>query len=109
MNTLLEYMYRDASNFKFHERVVVAGELTMDDLRPYLDEEYFVPEDVGLPHCRPHHHRYSKDDDHPWHELEETKPTDSGPDEALTAEALIRAFVWAAEQEWPGQHTDISW
>jgi hypothetical protein len=110
VNTLIEYMYRDASNFKFHERVVVAGELTMDDLRPHLDEEeYFIPEDVGLSHCRPHHHTYSEDDDHPWHELEGTEPTNSEPDGGLTAEELIRAFARAAEQEWPGQHADISW
>lgn len=50
VNTRINYLYRDANNFKYSSSVVVEGCLKFQQLKKYLDEGlYFVPADVGLP------------------------------------------------------------
>ncbi|MGA3028249.1 MAG: hypothetical protein ABSF98_26165 [Bryobacteraceae bacterium] len=72
MNTRIEYLYRDAGNFKQFASVVLEGEITTRDreaIAAALDSgEYFIPSQVGLgdlqaPFPDP-------DLDHVWHELD---------------------------------------
>ena len=84
MNTLLEYLYRDASNYKQHGSVVLQGAISLKDIRPLLiDGEYFIPSQAGLPDLRPQFKvqgfDYPTGDDHEWHEIVSMKPTRKQP------------------------------
>ena len=82
MNNLrLNYRYRDAHNYKEFGSVVFANPAGMSIeaatalLRGKLiSEEFFVPQEWGLPrlHTRP----YDPEVDHEWHEFEEFELTD---------------------------------
>ena len=70
--SVVEYMYRDASNYKNHATFAVLGEITADiweQLSSACDPELgFIPTEVHMPELystNPSHY----DDDHPWHEL----------------------------------------
>ncbi len=44
MNTRITSLYRDGSNYKQSESIVVRGKLTFAEVEHYLDEgEYFIP------------------------------------------------------------------
>jgi len=66
--TRVEYMYRDASNYKFHGEFVVSGTLLRLHLEDFLfDGEFFVPHEIGLNHLL----TYSMNkDDHYLHTFE---------------------------------------
>ena len=81
------YLYRDAGNYKFRGRFVVRGRLDIEALRPFLfDEEWFIPERIGLPSLRP---RETNGDDHLLHEFEEITPY-SGPEPGIPSSELAR-------------------
>ena len=64
-NTLLTYLYRDASNYKFYEHIILSGSLSFDEIAPFFHEtDYFLPELVGL---KPLVSEQLSIDDHPWH------------------------------------------
>lgn len=49
MNTLVEYMYRDASNYKEVGRFVLGGRFDVSMIEPFLsDRKFFIPERVGV-------------------------------------------------------------
>ena len=52
MNTKISYLYRDADNYKMHNKCVIAGTLTTEQTRTIKDccemGEYFIPRQVGL-------------------------------------------------------------
>ena len=80
MNTLLEYLYRDASNYKQHGSVVLRGAISLKDIRPLLlDGEYFIPSQAGLPGLqhkfRKQGFEYPTEYDHAWHEIVSMRPT----------------------------------
>ena len=80
MNTLLEYLYRDASNYKQHGSVVLRGTISLKDIRHLLiDGEYFIPSPAGLPDLQPKFKdqgfEYPTGDDHEWHEVVSMRPT----------------------------------
>ncbi len=56
MNTKISYLYRDADNYKMHNKCVIAGTLTTEQARTIKDScemgEYFIPRQVGLPERR---------------------------------------------------------
>lgn len=98
MNTIIEYLYRDASNYKRWNRVIIGGEMTQENLRrieaKLFDCEYFVPHDVGLPE-----HRivsdYRTDDDHCWFEwqtYDDAELTSAPPTVDLTVDQLVSNF-----------------
>lgn len=106
-NTRISYLYRDANNNKRHGDVVIEGELTFEQLQPYLDEgEYFAPEDVGLPHPGT---RFAGGfpivSDHPWCKLadDDVEPTRKPATVNVTAAELLEKFKQAAAAEWPAQ------
>lgn len=111
MNTRMSYLYRDASNYKYSEDVVVAGKLQFSDLQPYLgnlDEDGFCPEDVALPHPGKHAKGFPGDDDHCWCELSEDDFEPTKDDPAMTAQELIARFERAHADEWPAQMKELT-
>lgn len=71
MNTRIDYLYRDASNYKQPNSVVVSGLFTARQVGEILgclnDGEYFIPSQVGLPETR---FGEITEDDHCWLNLE---------------------------------------
>lgn len=50
-NTKVDYMYRDASNYKFHGEFIVKGKLRNSQIIEFLhDHEFFVPHEIGIEH-----------------------------------------------------------
>ncbi|MPY72483.1 MAG: hypothetical protein GEU92_20800 [Alphaproteobacteria bacterium] len=97
MNTEFSYIYRDASNYKFYKSVIISGKLKLCDIQEYLfDEEFFVPELVGLESLVPD---VKNEDDHILHgifSLCETKK----PAGVLRAETLVHRFKERGETGW---------
>ena len=73
MNTLMEYLYRDAENCKVWNEAVLNGCLTDEQISQIyqsLDYSlYFVPHLVGLPEER--FDEWDPESDHPYFELDE--------------------------------------
>lgn len=96
MNTKISYLYRDADNYKMHNKCVIAGTLTTEQARTIKDScemgEYFIPRQVGLPERR--FDRYDPAVDHCWFELDEDcfSETIEPPTVALTATELVNRF-----------------
>lgn len=70
MNTKMEYLYRDACNYKVWNCVILPGEITdqqIDQILACLEDGSFIPEQVDLPATR--FGSYTEDD-LPWMELE---------------------------------------
>ncbi|WP_339704521.1 hypothetical protein [Algoriphagus aquimarinus] len=93
-NIQLNYLYRDADNYKEFGLVVFANitELTLEEatallLPKLISEEFFVPDDWGLP--RLHVSSYNPSVDHEWHEFEDFEETD----ESVTDEREIGEFL----------------
>ncbi|HEU0130799.1 MAG TPA: hypothetical protein VFQ85_07390 [Mycobacteriales bacterium] len=91
-NTRVEYLYRDASNYKQYGHEVFAGAITAEQrtsVLAALDEGvHFLAEQVGLP---PLYERWSTHypDDDPWHELVSLEVVGDPP----TREETIAAFT----------------
>ena len=104
MNTRMEYLYRDASNYKSYNRVIVAGSITETQKREIFKTleagTYFIPEQIGLDLYRDWD---ISEDDHPFCELDVEhdfyETDDPADDETFTAEDLVAAFV-ATEGKW---------
>ena len=92
MNTKFNYLYRDASNYKKQNSVVVSGtdDSAEEKIRKaLLDEENFIPRQVGLPEER---FNSVTEDDHCWFELLYIEKTSAPPTIDLTIEQLIEQF-----------------
>lgn len=100
VNTLISYLYRDASNYKVRNEAVVEGTLTRTQklaiINSLIDGEFFIPSKVGLPE-----ERFDSwtEDDHEFFELafdgltDTTRPTTV----SITAKELYDNFImWAA-------------
>ena len=82
MNTEFTYLYRDASNYKKLNKVILKGSLSKSQIKKIIAtldyKEFFIPEQVDLPV-----ERFSSitEDDHPWCELSENdiKSTEKAP------------------------------
>jgi hypothetical protein len=75
MNTRIEYLYRDAANYKQFASVVLSGEITAEEIAHIagcLDSgEYFIPAQVGLEELQRRMPSFPDPDaDHVWHELD---------------------------------------
>ena len=103
MNTKINYLYRDASNYKQYNSAVLAGEFKPEDLEfiySVQDCEFFIPEQVGLP-CD----RFDDitEDDHCWAEYipqEDTELTDEEPDVDITWAQLMENYHKVKETGW---------
>ncbi len=87
MNTRIEYLYRDAGNFKVYGEAVLSGEIPDDlDLSEVLIDGYaFVPEDTGLPPLREGLGPYVPDLDLDWHEVLLVERTEAAPTVSICA------------------------
>ena len=66
-NTIVNYMYRDAGNYKFYGNFCLSGLLSISEIEPYLiNGEYFVPIEIALPSLVP---EQMNSDDHLLHEF----------------------------------------
>ena len=96
MNTLMSYLYRDSSNYKINNTVVLAGIITqkqIDEIAVTLNEGcYFIPSQIGLPEKR--FDDYTEED-HCWFELDtETafSETAQAPTVNMTVSELVSKF-----------------
>lgn len=95
MNTSLEYLYRDASNYKQYGSVVLEGALSVEAIRHLLiDGEYFIPSQTGLPDLQQKFgaqgFAYPTEDDHAWHEVISIRPTRRKPTVLLHRAEFLR-------------------
>lgn len=97
MNTKIEYLYRDASNYKMQNRVIVRGLLTTEQVEQIINAcnelLYFIPSQVGLPETR--FPGAWTEDDHCWFELcrGDFSATEEEETVDITAEELYRNFI----------------
>lgn len=95
MNTKINYLYRDASNYKVINEVIINGTLTAQQINEIIGcldmENYFIPSQVGLPENK---FPDQTEDDHCWFELERSgfKQTADPATVDMTAEELLCAF-----------------
>lgn len=102
MHTDLHYTYVDGNGYKQDKTVILAGEVTLEQIKPYLDEGlYFIPSQVRLEDLQKGFLAYGPlgENDHVWHKIEEgdITTTEKEPTMALTATELLRKFkqvVW---------------
>ena len=96
-NTKINYLYRDADNYKMQNECVIKGEITPEQIAVILSclntGEFFIPEQVGMPAMR--FSKYDPQSDHPWMELQEDsfEPTSCKPTIDMTAEELVNQFL----------------
>ena len=98
MYTKIEYLYRDAGNWKQYNEFIVSGALALSDLKPYLhDGEFFIPGELGLDNLFP---VPFDEDDHPWHEILVITETSEPPTVSFDSKELISRFQKAAKYKW---------
>ncbi len=98
MNTIFSYLYRDAGNYKFYNKLVLLGVLRSDQIVSYLNEgTYFIPSEVGMPDLQPD--LFTRDD-HIWHEIDSIQCTTEEPSCDLSAHMVIERFRIAKICNW---------
>ena len=98
MNTQLEYLYRDAGNYKWFSEVVIVGTLELENIESYLYEhQFFIPSEVGLSDLQPEE---LTEDDHIWHEIVSLNETVDEPTVKISAVELVEGFKAAYAVEW---------
>ncbi|HDY89178.1 MAG TPA: hypothetical protein ENH82_13815 [bacterium] len=98
MNTLITYQYRDASNYKQFDTVIIHGQFSLSDIEEYLyEKEVFIPSEIGLKDLQPEN---LNSDDHIWHEILEISHTLDKPTMNISAEQIISNFRRASLDEW---------
>lgn len=101
-NTKINFLYRDGSNYKKYNSVVIAGVFTDDEINQILDcldgGGYFIPEQIGFPV-----ERFGRitEDDHCWCELTayNFETTDDDPTIGMSSDEVLKAFL-AAKDSW---------
>ena len=103
MQTIFEYCYRDAGNFKVFGSVILDGSLTPqeeNDVRSKLESGYyFIAEQVGIPPLYDQLYQWSNgpiQTDHCWHEFvgfEEAGGADDGCGGAVPVAAFGARFT----------------
>lgn len=100
MNTRIEYLYRDADNYKVYNECVIQGEMTEEQeqrIIACLDEgEFFVPSRVGMPEKK---FDTETEADDPWFEWRGIELTEHEPTLDIGANELVARFE-KAENGW---------
>lgn len=103
MNTHIEYMYRDGENYKLFHEVILAGEVSLEQLQTYFYEgDFFVPSVVGLEDLQETPYREC---DHVWHEIEGAELTTNPPTASISAVGLLQRFRAAGTVKWKTKST----
>jgi hypothetical protein len=98
LNTIIEYQYRDACNYKKYNSVIINGKLILEDIYPFLhDGDFFIPSVVGLKDLQ---NEPFTIDDHIWHEIVEISETSLKSNIAITAKSLLKCFKDAKQNNW---------
>lgn len=94
MNIKLNYLYRDAGNYKVYDSVIFSNpdnisvsQIKESLLEKFIDQEYFNPDDFKI--SRLSHPDYNPDFDHSWNEFESLESTNEAP----TDPRNIKEFV----------------
>lgn len=108
INSIFEYIYRDASNYKVDGLVIIDGainERQISVIKACLDcGVFFIPEYVGIPSLREKLYVFGSpnEDDHQRHEYVEIRPAVETKSFDLeiwgTATDLIRVFKTACKR-----------
>lgn len=112
--TVVPYMYRDASNYKAHTEVHLAGTITPEQveqvrqsLASIVDEHTgFIPEQIGWDHAGANESSWNGlnyEDDHCWHELDVDDiyvTSTSNPPPSETVREWVNKMVNAAAEGW---------
>lgn len=97
IGTEIDYLYRDAGNYKFRGAIVVSGKVLLEQLKPFLfDQTYFIPDAVGIKRLIP---TPMTQDDHELHEFVSFHEIDTDRFEMRAEDLLIR-FEFAAKKGW---------
>lgn len=104
-NTKLEYMYRDADNYKVWRQVVLEGEISAEDMRKIgenlYDGEFFVPSAVGLDDLQSELGDWDWQSDHPFHTIESIHSTDEPPSGcAPSAAKFVERMKSRTREDW---------
>ena len=95
--TRIYYRYCDAANFKFRGSFVVEGNVDLQALRSWMcDEEFFIPDRIGLKNLVPNPRN---SDDHDLHSIEDVEPCES-ISVFCSAEELAKRMKAAFEKGW---------
>ncbi len=115
MNTKIEYMYRDASNYKAHREEVLEGSLSATQVAAIMkatDFDGFIPSQVGLDNLQGELMGYDSDadsddydpfgegDDHVWHEINGITKTTEPQTLSMPAKVFYKQFMAAAKNGW---------
>ena len=105
-NTRLNYLYRDASNYKTCNSVVLKGAMTpemFEEMKSCCEDHYesFIPEQLGLYLLRDWE---ITEDDHPYAELEGYELVPNKPDTDMTPEELLEKFREAKDNWHPEEY-----
>ena len=105
-NTRFNYLYRDASNYKTWNSVVLKGVITpkmFEEMRLCCEDGYgdFIPEQLGLDLIRDWE---TTEDDHPYAELEDYELVPDKPDMDMTPEELLERFREAKDNWHPEEY-----
>ncbi len=115
MNTKIEYMYRDADNYKVSASAIFFGEITefeMAQVKTSLNEDgCFIPGQVGIADLQDRFatsepNRWDPDRDHIWHEFETFSLTEEAPNTDLTVTEFVSNMKEAAGH-WDEEHEPI--
>ena len=114
VNTKISYLYRDASNYKAYNEVIIKGKISPEQINQIMecldDGEYFIPCQIGFPEIRIG--KVDPEVDHCWFELERSSfECTSEPETVdMAAEELVQAFkeargnwnefLWMEDVEW---------
>lgn len=91
MNTAISYMYRDGSNFKAYDYVVLSGLITWDQVKALAEDgEYIIAHEVGLPELQHQLTGFPNEDDHVYHEIDGVESTDQQPTMTMTAMEFLQ-------------------
>ena len=94
-NTRIHYLYRDASNYKVSNEIVVPGTFTEEQIDAIIgclvDREYFITSKIGFPEKK---FEDETEDDHPWFELHkgDFEPTLEEPQVVNAPEEIVAIF-----------------
>lgn len=114
VNTKISYLYRDASNYKAYNEVIIKGKISPGQINQIMecldDGEYFIPCQIGFPESRIG--EVDPEVDHCWFELERSSFECTSEPETIemTADELVQAFkeasgnwdefLWMQDVEW---------
>lgn len=105
MNTRIEYMYRDASNYKAYGEAVLRGTISESEKeaigKALYDGEFFIPEEVGLDGLAGDLGVLDEEHDHPFHTIEGFFETEGSPtDLAPSAEEFVKLMLGMTQEKW---------